>query len=126
MRVRTEWSTNGYALLALLLALALGASACTTGAGKGPDVDLLGPPSGTWVGPSGTLRFSHAQASETGQFELRGANLFEGQWAGQGSTQFEIIFARGRQACRFSVNATQLIISDCALAGDFSRSGQDR
>lgn len=108
----------------LFFALALAASACSTGGGRGPEVDLLGPPSGTWVGRMGTLRFTHAGPSETGQFELRGPNPIEGQWAGQGAMQFEIIFARSRQVCRFTRDSKQLAISDCALAGEFSRAEQ--
>lgn len=108
----------------LFAALALASSACSTGGGTAPDIDLLGPPPGTWVGPLGTLRFADTGPDETGQFELVGSDVVDGQWKGLGSTQFEIIFARSKQVCQFALDAQHLAITDCMLAGEYSRGGQ--
>lgn len=110
---------HGSHLLSAALALAL--SACSTGGGTAPEIDLLGPPPGTWVGSLGTLRFTDTGSDETGQFELRGSEVADGQWKGLGITQFEIILTRSKQVCQFTLDAQHLVITECLLAGEYSR-----
>ncbi|KAB2942303.1 MAG: hypothetical protein K8F92_06345 [Hyphomicrobium sp.] len=104
----------------LISAVAVVLSACSTARRTAaPDIDLVGPPPGLWVGETGNLRFIDTTPDESGTFELSGHEILGGLWKGQGADQFEITFGTTKQVCRFAREAEHLVISACTLAGKF-------